>query len=112
MRVTPPVHDARSDAAHWPMHGLLSFTLSWNTPRWRGSALYTSMNLSHCMIALTLLAISSSQLPPRPSCCPHAQIHFSTIDLELHARFTPGGSESVFDMDAKVAARTQVGVKV
>lgn len=42
------------------------------------------------------------------SCLCPTQIHFSTIDLELHARFTPGANESVFDRDAKVAARTQV----
>lgn len=36
------------------------------------------------------------------------QIHFSSIDLELHARFTPGQGESVFDRDRAVAARTMV----
>lgn len=36
------------------------------------------------------------------------QVHFSAIDLELHSRFTPGGDESVFDRDQKVAASTMV----
>jgi len=36
------------------------------------------------------------------------QIHFSSIDLELHARFTPGQGESVFDRDQAVASRTMV----
>eukprot|EP00878_Enallax_costatus_P002366 GHUV01002542.1.p1 GENE.GHUV01002542.1~~GHUV01002542.1.p1 ORF type:complete len:832 (+),score=220.74 GHUV01002542.1:594-3089(+) len=36
------------------------------------------------------------------------QVHFSTIDLELHSRFTPGSGESVFDRDAQVAKKTQV----
>lgn len=36
------------------------------------------------------------------------QVHFACIDLELHARFTPGQGESVFDRDRKVAERTQV----
>lgn len=37
-----------------------------------------------------------------------AQVHFSVIDLELHARFKPGAGESVFDRDAAVAKKTQV----
>jgi oligopeptidase A len=36
------------------------------------------------------------------------QVHFAKVDLELHARFTPGGSESVFDRDRAVAELTQV----
>lgn len=36
------------------------------------------------------------------------QIHFSCIDLELHARFTPGSGESVFERDQAVAKKTQV----
>lgn len=36
------------------------------------------------------------------------QVHFSSIDLELHSRFTPGAGESVFDRDAAVAQKTQV----
>ena len=27
------------------------------------------------------------------------QLHFSLLDLELHARYTPGGDRSVFDVD-------------
>ncbi|GAX73721.1 hypothetical protein CEUSTIGMA_g1174.t1 [Chlamydomonas eustigma] len=34
------------------------------------------------------------------------QIHFASVDLELHARFTPGGSETVFERDQAIAART------
>mmetsp|Transcript_6693 Transcript_6693/g.16110 ORF Transcript_6693/g.16110 Transcript_6693/m.16110 type:complete len:783 (-) Transcript_6693:176-2524(-) len=36
------------------------------------------------------------------------QIHFSTIDLELHSRFDPSGALSVFDLDQKVAEKTTV----
>jgi len=36
------------------------------------------------------------------------QVHFSVVDLELHARYTPGQGESVFERDQKVAQRTQV----
>lgn len=36
------------------------------------------------------------------------QLHFSSIDLELHARYQPGKGESVFERDQKVAARTLV----
>jgi Zn-dependent oligopeptidase len=37
-----------------------------------------------------------------------SQVHFSSIDLELHSRFAPGAGESVFDRDAAVAQKTQV----
>jgi hypothetical protein len=33
------------------------------------------------------------------------QVHFAVTDLELHARFTPGQGESVFDRDRKVRGR-------
>ena len=36
------------------------------------------------------------------------QIHFASTDLELHARFTPGQGETIFDREAKVAERTTV----
>lgn len=36
------------------------------------------------------------------------QLHFACTDLELHARFTPGGEETVFDREKKVAERTTV----
>jgi len=36
------------------------------------------------------------------------QLHFATTDLELHARFTPGGEESIFDRERVVAQRTTV----
>ncbi|GLC35598.1 hypothetical protein PLESTB_000189600 [Pleodorina starrii] len=36
------------------------------------------------------------------------QLHFSCVDLELHARFKPGQGKSVFDVDQEVAARTLV----
>ena len=36
------------------------------------------------------------------------QVHFATTDLELHARFTPGQGESVFDREAKIAKNTTV----
>ena len=33
------------------------------------------------------------------------QLHFATVDLELHSSFRPGGSESIFDVDRRVAVR-------
>ena len=36
------------------------------------------------------------------------QIHFASVDLELHSRFKPGAGESVFDVDRRIAQRTQV----
>eukprot|EP00889_Picochlorum_renovo_P008471 jgi/Picre1/35501/NNA_002962.t1 len=36
------------------------------------------------------------------------QIHFACTDLELHARFTPGGDETIFDRERKVAEKTTV----
>ena len=36
------------------------------------------------------------------------QLHFASVDLELHARFVPGGEESVFDRERSVAKRTTV----
>lgn len=34
------------------------------------------------------------------------QIHFARVDLELHSRFDPAGTESVFDVDKRIAAQT------
>jgi len=31
------------------------------------------------------------------------QVHFATVDLELHSRFTPGQGETIFDYDRKVS---------
>merc|ERR1719323_2823398 len=36
------------------------------------------------------------------------QLHFASIDLDLHSTFVPGGEESVFDRERKVAQRTTV----
>jgi oligopeptidase A len=36
------------------------------------------------------------------------QLHFALLDLELHARFTPGVGQSVFDCDRVIAAKTMV----
>ncbi len=36
------------------------------------------------------------------------QIHFAVTDLELHARYTPGDQETVFDRERKVAENTTV----
>ncbi len=36
------------------------------------------------------------------------QIHFASVDLELHSRFKPGSAETVFDADRRIAKRTQV----
>ena len=35
------------------------------------------------------------------------QIHFASVDLELHSRFKPGGTETVFDADRRIAKQTQ-----
>ncbi|GLT44192.1 hypothetical protein SLA2020_181050 [Shorea laevis] len=36
------------------------------------------------------------------------QIRFASVDLELHTKYTPGGSESIYDVDQRVSRRTQV----
>lgn len=36
------------------------------------------------------------------------QIRFASVDLELHTKYTPGGSQSIYDIDRKVSERTQV----
>ena len=36
------------------------------------------------------------------------QIHFACTDLELHARFTPGQGETIFEREAKMAKKTTV----
>ncbi|OVA10778.1 Peptidase M3A/M3B [Macleaya cordata] len=36
------------------------------------------------------------------------QIRFASTDLELHAKYIPGGSESIYDIDRRVGERTQV----
>ncbi|KAM6564023.1 hypothetical protein CsatB_024021 [Cannabis sativa] len=36
------------------------------------------------------------------------QIKFASLDLELHTKYVPGGSESIYDIDRKVSERTQV----
>jgi oligopeptidase A len=36
------------------------------------------------------------------------QLHFSLLDLELHARYTPGDGKSVFDVDQALAKKTSV----
>ena len=36
------------------------------------------------------------------------QLHFACTDLELHARYTPGAGETVFDRERKVAEKTAV----
>lgn len=32
------------------------------------------------------------------------QLHFSSLDLELHSRYVPGGDESIYDCDRRLAA--------
>lgn len=32
------------------------------------------------------------------------QLHYSRLDLELHSRFDPNGSESIFECDRRMAA--------
>ncbi|KAK9861820.1 hypothetical protein WJX84_004840 [Apatococcus fuscideae] len=36
------------------------------------------------------------------------QVHFASVDIELHARYQTGGSESVFDVDRRIAQKTAV----
>ncbi|KAK9285502.1 hypothetical protein L1049_024696 [Liquidambar formosana] len=36
------------------------------------------------------------------------QLRFATVDLELHTKYVPGGSESIYDVDQRVSERTQV----
>ncbi|KAH7520402.1 hypothetical protein FEM48_Zijuj08G0140100 [Ziziphus jujuba var. spinosa] len=36
------------------------------------------------------------------------QIRFASVDLELHTKYVPGGSESIYDIDRRVSAKTQV----
>ncbi|KAL9241669.1 hypothetical protein vseg_015752 [Gypsophila vaccaria] len=36
------------------------------------------------------------------------QLRFANLDLELHSRYVPGGSESIYDVDQRVSSRTQV----
>ncbi|KAM3286032.1 hypothetical protein P3S67_024831 [Capsicum chacoense] len=36
------------------------------------------------------------------------QLRFATVDLELHAKYVPGGSESIYCADQRVSRRTQV----
>ncbi|KAF3439158.1 hypothetical protein FNV43_RR17433 [Rhamnella rubrinervis] len=36
------------------------------------------------------------------------QIRFASVDLQLHTKYVPGGSESIYDVDRRVSERTQV----
>lgn len=36
------------------------------------------------------------------------QLRFATVDLELHTKYVPGGSESIYDVDRRVSGKTQV----
>ncbi|KAK4712021.1 hypothetical protein R3W88_006534 [Solanum pinnatisectum] len=36
------------------------------------------------------------------------QLRFATVDLELHAKYVPGGSESIYCVDRQVSKKTQV----
>ncbi|KAI5081968.1 hypothetical protein GOP47_0001711 [Adiantum capillus-veneris] len=36
------------------------------------------------------------------------QIHFASVDLELHSRYVPDSKETIFDVDRRVAKKTQV----
>lgn len=36
------------------------------------------------------------------------QIHFASVDLELHSKYVPGSKETIFDVDRRVAQQTQV----
>ncbi|KAH7520393.1 hypothetical protein FEM48_Zijuj08G0139100 [Ziziphus jujuba var. spinosa] len=36
------------------------------------------------------------------------QLRFACVDLELHTKYVPGGSESIYDVDRRVSEKTQV----
>jgi len=36
------------------------------------------------------------------------QIHFATVDLDLHSKFNPSGTQSIFERDQEIAKRTAV----
>lgn len=36
------------------------------------------------------------------------QLKFATVDLELHSKYVPGGSETIYDVDRRVSEKTQV----
>ncbi|KAK1292841.1 hypothetical protein QJS10_CPB17g02455 [Acorus calamus] len=36
------------------------------------------------------------------------QLRFASLDLELHSKYVPGGSESIYDVDQRVSKRTQI----
>ncbi|KAG5408235.1 hypothetical protein IGI04_004554 [Brassica rapa subsp. trilocularis] len=36
------------------------------------------------------------------------QLKFATVDLELHTKYVPGGTESIYDVDQRVSIKTQV----
>ncbi|XP_057251469.1 probable cytosolic oligopeptidase A [Beta vulgaris subsp. vulgaris] len=36
------------------------------------------------------------------------QLRFASLDLELHTRYIPGGSESIYDVDQRISQKTQV----
>lgn len=36
------------------------------------------------------------------------QLRFACLDLELHSKYVPGGSETIFDVDRRISERTQV----
>ncbi|KAJ4840424.1 hypothetical protein Tsubulata_009264 [Turnera subulata] len=36
------------------------------------------------------------------------QLRFASLDLELHTKYVPGGSDSIYDVDQRVSKRTQV----
>jgi len=40
--------------------------------------------------------------------CWTVQLRFATVDLELHTRYIPGGSESIYDVDQRISQKTQV----
>nr|KAJ0203910.1 hypothetical protein LSAT_V11C500262720 [Lactuca sativa] len=36
------------------------------------------------------------------------QLKFATVDLELHSKYVPGGSKSIYDVERRVSEKTQV----
>ncbi|XP_047315714.1 probable cytosolic oligopeptidase A [Impatiens glandulifera] len=36
------------------------------------------------------------------------QLRFASVDLELHSKYVPGGSETIYDVDQRVSKKTQI----
>ena len=64
------------------------------------TATHTCLSLLCCDNSALLFCRAASQMM--------RQIHFATVDLELHARYQPGGEHTIFDVDRRIAKQTTV----